>query len=758
MKNVRLILTGGLLCMQVLATESHAQQITLSGVVRDANTYRELQRVNIFIPGTQRGTTSDFSGNFYLTIAQLPDTAVVVFRHIAYEIARIPVAKLKQQKYVDLQPRVIPLKGVEVRGERMEQSEIEQDLPQTMSILRARNFEIRGFTDAGDLLRTDHSIQIDEELSGKKTASIRGGNPDEVVVLYNGVKMNSTFDNIFDLSLIDLEDVARFEIIKGSNTALYGPEAFSGVINIVPKMQQDYTIRFQQRLGTYRSGNWGLHLFQKFNRAHVAYSFKRGGASRGYTTQAGKTDLSNSATHHTFSLNYQLSQPAQDRAGNALGAMFIHTQQDFEDDNVDYQDNLAATNALFSLNYTGGLGPVRNLKFSGSLKRLDQKGLFASENGMIDSDIEEKTLHLSAEKRMNFERVDLLLAYQYQNAILPYTNIRRNLQEQQMGLESGELRRRSYGFVAIVKYHGESGSEFLKTFDLDVSFRHDRLKDDQANAVLRSPANPLQQSTIGLFDDNSWGETMLKFAVDAGGYRNDLAFKSYMTVGLNTKFPTLFQQISSPAFLTRRGEPPNLNPEKSNGLELGVVVTKELGNEKTISGWQISGNFFKNYYENKFRMFGIPGFPFALYDNVPNARIAGFETKSKLFLLRKKVALEVGASRYFITEKAAFPFKADFKATVNLTIDHAGYSFNVLWFREGEQEGWLRNPQDLRFSSVTFEPRMNLDIHFSKSFKLGKIKAFANASARNVLNDQDDGLQGLALRDRRYYVTFGAQY
>ena len=175
------------------------------------------------------------------------------------------------KKYIYLQSRVIPLEGVRVEGERVQNMEIEKDIPQTVSLIKARKFETRGFVDAADLLRTDHSIQVAEELSGKKTVSIRGGNPDDTIVLYNGVKMNRTYDNTYDLSLIDLEDIERFEIIKGSNTALYGPEAFSGVINIVPKVQYGHKIRFQQRFGTYQSGNWGLHLYNKFKGLHGSF-------------------------------------------------------------------------------------------------------------------------------------------------------------------------------------------------------------------------------------------------------------------------------------------------------------------------------------------------------------------------------------------------------------------------------------------------------------------------------------------------------
>jgi hypothetical protein len=49
-------------------------------------------------------------------------------------------------------------------------------------------------------------------------------------------------------------------------------------------------------------------------------------------------------------------------------------------------------------------------------------------------------------------------------------------------------------------------------------------------------------------------------------------------------------------------------------------------------------------------------------------------------------------------------------------------------------------------------------VHLSKTFQLGRLKLFANASGRNLLNDDTTILQGLAIRDRRYYLTMGAQY
>jgi len=304
------------------------QTITISGKVRDLNTHIEIPSVNIFIKGTQIGTASDVGGRFSLEIAKPNQKMVVVFQHIAYDVRELPLDSVKALRTIYLQPRVIPLKGLEIEapGEKLE---IRKDLPQAVAVLKSESFEIRGFADAGDLLRTDHSVQVEEQMSGKKTIAIRGGNSDEVVVLYNGIKMNSAFDNVFDLSLIDLEDIERFELIKGSNTALYGSGALAGIINIVPRIKQDYHIRFQQRIGTYRSGNWGVHLYQPFYRFHASYSYKEGATKRQFSdTSIEEKSLENQATHHTANLVYNFSESVDGSPPNSLGAMYIRSSLD----------------------------------------------------------------------------------------------------------------------------------------------------------------------------------------------------------------------------------------------------------------------------------------------------------------------------------------------------------------------------------------------------------------------------------------------
>ena len=77
-------------------------------------------------------------------------------------------------------------------------------------------------------------------------------------------------------------------------------------------------------------------------------------------------------------------------------------------------------------------------------------------------------------------------------------------------------------------------------------------------------------------------------------------------------------------------------------------------------------------------------------------------------------------------------------------------------FHEGEQVGWIRDFRG-RFSEVSLPSHFNLDLHLKKNVEIKKLKFLLNASIRNLLNE-DVELVGLALRDRRYYLTMGVEY
>jgi vitamin B12 transporter len=64
---------------------------------------------------------------------------------------------------------------------------------------------------------------------------IRGADSDQTLVLIDGVKVNDPSDpgSGYDFANLDVGDIARVEVLRGPQSALYGSEAIGGVVNIV---------------------------------------------------------------------------------------------------------------------------------------------------------------------------------------------------------------------------------------------------------------------------------------------------------------------------------------------------------------------------------------------------------------------------------------------------------------------------------------------------------------------------------------------
>jgi hypothetical protein len=726
-----------------------AQQI-LRGRVKDVNTHRNVSGVNIYIKGSSLGTESSVTGEFRLEL-RTEQPAVLVFKHVGYNVTEIPVDSLGPYELVYLQPRVIPMQSLRVEAPE-EKIDIQSDLPQAISIVQADRFAGKGFTDAGDLLKTDHSVQVDEELSGKKTVAIRAGNPDEVIVLYDYVPMNSLYNHQFDFSLVNLEDVKRVEIIKGSNTALYGSGSLAGIINVVPKLEQDYTLKFQQRIGTYRSGTWGLQFYRNLKGLHTSYSYRRGKYRRQFADVPDSLNqLENAMSQHLASLAYEVDEGKIGSGPSMLTAMFVRSALDYE--NRRDAETILSRNQLLSLRFRGDLYFIKDLNLSAAAHWLDEQEEFGPNSYIPFKDIDNRSYQVHAQKSMKYQRFEFLLGYEFKDGLLDYIEDQQYPHIPSQRVEA-RLRRNHHGAALITKYHAPTGYDFLSFFDVDASLRHDRIRDRWENIAETAPE--VQKPGDEPSGTHAWDETMFKFAAHLRGNRGDLLFNAYLSYGKNVKFPTLFQQISTPSQSASPAERPEMVPERSRSTEVGFEFSQDIRWSRLFYGWVAAFNFFKNFYDNKFRTYYLPGIPVAFYDNVRTANITGLEGKSSIFLYRKKITVDLGYSRYFISEKAAFPFKYDQKGTLDVKMDHNGYAFQVHFFIEGEQVGWIREYSG-EFTEVALPAHANMDLHFSKIFEIYGFKLMANFSIRNLFDD-DVQLSGLALRDRRFYLTFAIQY
>ncbi len=115
--------------------------------------------------------------------------------------------------------------------------------PSSISVITAEDIRRSGATNIADLLRRVPGIDVLRVSASDVNISARGfneSNNNDMLLLIDGRSAYVDFFGIvvWDALPIVLEEIERIEIIRGPGSALYGANAFSGVINIITKTPQ----------------------------------------------------------------------------------------------------------------------------------------------------------------------------------------------------------------------------------------------------------------------------------------------------------------------------------------------------------------------------------------------------------------------------------------------------------------------------------------------------------------------------------------
>jgi len=132
--------------------------------------------------------------------------------------------------------------------------------PGVVSVITAADIASMGATHLDEVLETVPGLHVlRSDLSRLEPVySIRGlqsGFNPQVLVLFNGIELkNPLSEGLPSAFHLPLNSIERIEIIKGAGSALYGANAYSGVINIIPKRVRDYMPAITQiRVGSFNS-------------------------------------------------------------------------------------------------------------------------------------------------------------------------------------------------------------------------------------------------------------------------------------------------------------------------------------------------------------------------------------------------------------------------------------------------------------------------------------------------------------------------
>jgi len=109
------------------------------------------------------------------------------------------------------------------------------EAPAVATVITAQELRQRGIRTLGEALSYVPGFYLAPKEWG--TVPYLRGIPNGVLFLYDGVPLTS--DSTKNLHPLDeelsLEAVSRLEIIRGPGSVLWGPDAFAGIVNIVPK-------------------------------------------------------------------------------------------------------------------------------------------------------------------------------------------------------------------------------------------------------------------------------------------------------------------------------------------------------------------------------------------------------------------------------------------------------------------------------------------------------------------------------------------
>jgi TonB-linked SusC/RagA family outer membrane protein len=227
------------LAMFVLGMTANAQQISISGIVKDAKTGEPILGASILEKGTNNGVVTNFDGAFSLSVSS---KSTLVVKYLGYLTEEIPVSG-KTTLIIQLNEDVITLGEVVAIGYGSVKKNDATGSVVAISADKTNRGLTTSLTDmlAGKLAGVNITTSGGAPGAGA-TVLIRGGSSilasNDPLYVIDGIPIDGTATSGLQtpLSEINPQDIETFTVLKdASATAIYGSRASGGVILITTK-------------------------------------------------------------------------------------------------------------------------------------------------------------------------------------------------------------------------------------------------------------------------------------------------------------------------------------------------------------------------------------------------------------------------------------------------------------------------------------------------------------------------------------------
>jgi len=230
-----------LIVLTLLTSSARAQKGSISGRVADSASKEALPSANVVLKGTPTGVATGTDGEFVLANID-PGMYVLVVSSVGFETREFPgvvvTAGGTTTVEVELTSRSVEMADVTVLGASLRSEKI-TDAPAAVSVIETKEIELNSVSgQVPKLLETQPGVDIVQSGEYDYNINTRGFNSSlnrRLLVLLDGRDLSVAFlgSQEWNGLSVPAEDLGKIEMIRGPGSALYGANAFNGVLNIL---------------------------------------------------------------------------------------------------------------------------------------------------------------------------------------------------------------------------------------------------------------------------------------------------------------------------------------------------------------------------------------------------------------------------------------------------------------------------------------------------------------------------------------------
>ena len=688
-------------------------QRTIEGFVFDSSTGDPIEGVNILVEGVGAGTSTDERGRFSLLI-EVPEITLFV-KHIAYESTDFAIKKTDSDVRIGLTPEVISLTELDVFGDT-DRGEFSQLQTKNMvTDIKVDNISIRGYSDIGDVLLNEEAIFITESNTGTKKISIRGGRQEEMVYMYDGVKMYNGGRQSLDLSMFDLGGLGAIEILRGSRENVSGS---SGTVNFVPELSYKTSASFYQRFGTYNTGSY--HTGFSLGNSSIALNVGRdSGQSKQFYENADEADIQRDKSSQYISMGYRPVPNTE------LKYYEVKTGRIYN--NYYSGDSIGSELLLYALKIGHDTRSFGEVDFYVSSQR--KTGEDAIEGLKTDRDDIHMITGLNYRLPMKNGYIKVFLDRAVTSADWTTSLGDISIERETVSLSG------AFGLS-----HNKKGKGFeLK--DIIVSINSNIIDENEG-------------SKSNILDPISFiKETGATAGVSAWDHLDNTIIYLFFNIGNSFRVPSISERYAH-ALRPASFQVDSLVTEYKVMSEAGVKLSSK-NNESTPSYFGAI-SYFSYSYTNKIKNIQYSGTPLHFPMNYGSADISGIDLNLQIFNAKKWLGYKAAYSLYSFSDQLSFPMYP-----TNIVRHSVLLKFRNLSLRIGQKSEGSRTLVTIGENNFpknnTIKEYRSFDANISFKMKLNDYLFSFGVFGQN-LNDKSQTLDGISIFDKRIFMSIGCEW